>query len=132
MPALPWISSRSVEPDRDYLVFASELPLLQFRATPGFLRMVLKVRRQLAGAPGLVGYSLDARPSARRYWTLSVWEDRVALSRFVAANPHAAVMTRLRPRMGATRFTTWQLKGADLPPRWPDARARLDHEAADH
>lgn len=129
MPALPWISGRSVEPDRDYLVLASELPLLQFRATPGFLRMVLKVRRQLAGAPGLVGYSLDARPSARRYWTLSVWEDRDALSRFVAANPHAAVMTRLRARMGETRFTTWQQKGADLPPRWPDARARLDQEA---
>jgi hypothetical protein len=128
MPALPWISSRAAEPDRDYLVLASELPLLRFRATPGFLRMVLKVRRQLAGAPGLVGYSMDARPSARRYWTLSVWEDRNALSRFVAA----AVMTRLRPCMGAICFPTWQLKGADLPPRWPLRAIVSTRKLADH
>ncbi len=129
MPALPWISGRAAEPDREYLVLASALPLRRLWSTPRFLRMVLNVRRQLAGAPGLVGYSLDARPLARRYWILSVWEDRDALSRFVAANPHAAVMTRLRPHMGVTRFTTWQLTGADLPPGWPDARARLDREA---
>jgi heme-degrading monooxygenase HmoA len=129
VPALPWTSSRAVEPEREYLVLASALPLRRFRATPGFMRMALQIRRQLADAPGLVGYSLDARPLARRYWTLSAWEDRDALTRFVAASPHAAVMTTLRPRMGTTRFTTWHLPGSALPPRWSDARARLDAEA---
>jgi hypothetical protein len=55
--APPWMSSKTVEPDREYLVLASALPLRRFWATPGFLRMVLQVRRQLAE---LVGYSLDA------------------------------------------------------------------------
>ena len=130
MPALPWTSSRTAEPDREYLVLASALPLRRFRTTPRFMLLVMQVRRQLAGAPGLVGYSLDARPLARRYWTLSVWEDQDALARFVAANPHATAMTRLRPHMGTTRFTTWQLPGSSLPPRWSDARARLDAESA--
>lgn len=128
MAAPPWMSSKTVEPDREFLVLASALPLRRFWATPGFLRMVLQVRRQLAG---LVGYSLDARPLARRYRTLSVWEDRDALAQFVAASPHAAVMTRLRPHMGATSFTTWHLPGSALPPRWSDTRARLDAEAVD-
>jgi heme-degrading monooxygenase HmoA len=115
MPALPWISSRAVEPDRDYLVLASELPLFQFRATPGFLRMVLKIRRQLAGAPGLVRYSLDARRSARRYWTLSVWEDRDALSRFRGREPARGGDDQAAAAHGRDRFTTWQLKDAELP-----------------
>jgi hypothetical protein len=42
------------------------------------------------------------------------------------ANPHATVMTRLRPHMGATRFTTWHLPGSALPPRWPDVHIRLN------
>jgi hypothetical protein len=129
MPALPWTSIGTADPDRDYLVLASALPLRRSWATPRFLWMVLQVRRQLAGTPGLVGYSLDARPLTRRYWTLSVWEDRDALAGFVAASPHSEVMTRLRAHMGQTRFTTWQIKGSTLPPRWPDARARLDAEA---
>jgi heme-degrading monooxygenase HmoA len=126
VPALPWKSYATAAPDREYLVLASSLPLRHFRATPQFMRMVLQVRRQLDGAPGLVGYSLDAEPLARRYWTLSVWEGGDALHRFVAANPHGQVMARLRPHMGATRFTTWRLAGSALPPSWSDARARLD------
>ena len=66
MPALPWTSSGAVEPDREYLVLASELPLRRYQATLTFARLVLQVRRQLARAPGLVGYSLLARPLARR------------------------------------------------------------------
>jgi hypothetical protein len=53
VPALPWASSRTAEPGREYLVLASALPLRRFWATPGFVRMALQVRRQLAGAPRL-------------------------------------------------------------------------------
>jgi heme-degrading monooxygenase HmoA len=126
VPALPWKSYATPDPDREYLVLASSLPLRRYRATSGFMRMVGQIRRQLDGAPGLVGYSLDANPFARRYWTLSVWEDQKALDRFVAANPHRQVMARLRSQLGPTRFTTWEAAGSALPPTWPDARAHLD------
>jgi heme-degrading monooxygenase HmoA len=75
---------------------------------------------------GLVGYSLRARLAAKRFWTLSVWEDETALRAFVAAPPHAAVMKALAPHMGASRFTHWTVKGYDLPLKWDGALKRGD------
>jgi hypothetical protein len=46
---------------------------------------------------GLIGYSLRAQFAARRFWTLSVWEDEAVLQAFVTAPPHAAVMKALPP-----------------------------------
>jgi hypothetical protein len=83
VPALLWISSQAPGPDREYLVLASELRPRHLLAGAGFMRIVLHIRRQLAGAKGLVGYSLDAWPLARRYWNLSACEDRAAFFRFV-------------------------------------------------
>ena len=51
---------------------ASHLPLKRITATVRFFRAVTAVRKQLATADGLIGYTLRARPLARDYWTLSV------------------------------------------------------------
>ncbi|HZD69393.1 MAG TPA: hypothetical protein VFA45_10905 [Actinomycetes bacterium] len=48
MPALPWTSIRTVEPDREYLVLAGALPLRRFWATPGFMRSVWEDQDALA------------------------------------------------------------------------------------
>ena len=64
---------------------------------------------------------MRARLTAKRFWTLYVWEDETALRAFVAAPPHTAVMKALAPHMGATRFTRWTVKGSDLPRQWDDA-----------
>jgi hypothetical protein len=121
MPASPWILSTRVELTGDYLVLVSEFPLRQYSSTPAFIRMVLQIRKQLADA--WVSSVSDLTPAARRrYRTVSAREDRDALYRFVGAQPHSSVMARLGPKMGDTRFTTWHMKGAKLPPSWPDAR----------
>lgn len=62
-----------MEPGTGYLVMASHLPLQRITATVRFFRAVSAVRRQLATAEGLIGYTLRAKPLARDYWTLSVW-----------------------------------------------------------
>jgi hypothetical protein len=49
-----------------------------------------------------------------------------ALHRFVVANPHARVMTALQGKMGQTRFVRWSIRGAEFPPRWPEALAKRD------
>lgn len=126
MPALPWTTTSAPEPDREYLVLASHLPLARLSATPRFFRFVGQIRKQLATADGLVGYSLDAHPVARSYWTLSAWEGREALDRFVQSTRHVDVMAALKPVMGATRFATWTVPGADLPVRWQDAKVRVE------
>jgi hypothetical protein len=114
-----------MEPGREYVVLASYLSLKRLVSTPRFLRDVWVIRRQLAGADGLVGYTLRAQPWTRDYWTLSVWQDGEALGRFVTARPHAQVMVSLRPLMGATKFHQWTINAADGMPTLTTAVIRL-------
>ena len=100
MPALPWKSFTTPEGDREYPALLSHLPLASFRAMPKFFKFVFAIQRQLAESEGLIGYSLDAHPLAREFWTLSVWEDRDSLWRFVHKLPHSRAMQDLLPHMG--------------------------------
>lgn len=126
MPAIPWRSFSAVEPNREYLVMASRLPLVSHRTIPKFMRLTLAVARQLQRTPGLVGYSLLAQPVAKTFWTLSAWQDQHALAAFTRAMPHLHVMKDLRPHMTTTKFTRWTVPGSSLPVTWADAIARLN------
>jgi hypothetical protein len=100
MPDLPWNSRAEMESGLSYVVVATHLPLKKFSSTVRFFRGVLAVRKQLAGANGLIGYTLRAKPLARDYWTLSVWKDRSALREFMRTAPHAQLMGSLKPSWG--------------------------------
>ena len=128
MPDLPWRARRPADPDTDYVALLTYLPLRRFRTLPAFTRFILAVQGQLAGAGGLVGYSLRARPFSRRFWTLSVWDDEAALRQFVVAKPHRDIMQSLRGKMGETSFTRWRVRGSDLPLPWEDA---MEHGTRD-
>ena len=93
---------------------------------PWFPMRTTRIRRQLRASSGLIGDSLRAQFAARRFWTLSVWEDEAALQAFVTAPPHAAVMKALPPHMDAKRFTRRIVKSPELPLRWDDALKRSD------
>jgi hypothetical protein len=122
---VPWTTRAEMQPGSDYLVMASHLPLKKISATVRFFRGVSAVRRQLAAANGLVGYTLRARPLARDYWTLSVWTDGAALSEFMRTSPHVQLMTSLKPYMGPTKFITWTISAADGRPSLASALERL-------
>jgi len=124
MAELPWQSHSRAAPERDYVALLSYLPLSSGWRLPSFLLYTARIRRQLRTSTGLIGYSLRAQLGAKRFWTLSVWEDEAALQAFVAAAPHAAVMSALAPHMGETRFTRWTVKGSGLPIPWGDALKR--------
>jgi heme-degrading monooxygenase HmoA len=126
MPVLPWKEFTKADDDAEYLVMASFLPLARFGATVRFFRFVRAVRRQLATAEGLVGYSLWAKPIAKRYWTLSVWRDEAALMTFMRTQPHSSVMARLRADMDPTKFVRWTVKGAETRVSWDEALRHLD------
>jgi hypothetical protein len=123
MPALPWVSRQTIQPDRDYIAMASRLPLRRYRSIPGFLRDTMAIRRQLAGASGLVGYALNAELARKRFWTFSVWEDRESLNSFAATDPHRRIIRRLGPLMGETRFEFFPVSGAKLPMTWDQMSA---------
>jgi quinol monooxygenase YgiN len=114
-----------MEPGSDYLVMASHLPLKRISATVRFFRGVSAVRKQLAAADGLVGYTLRAKPFARDYWTLSVWRDETALREFMRTPPHVQLMTSLKPLMAPTKFVTWTISAADGRPSLAGALERL-------
>ena len=114
-----------MEPGSDYLVMASHLPLKRISSTVRFFRGVSAVRKQLAAADGLVGFTLRAKPLARDYWTLSVWKDEAALREFMRTPPHVQLMTSLKPHMGPTKFLTWTISMTDGRPNLAGALERL-------
>ena len=67
---------------------------------------------------------MRAKLFSRRFWTLSVWEDSVALMEFVAKVPHSDSMKAMAPYMGQTKFTRWKVVGSALPLRWDEAIRR--------
>jgi len=81
--------------------------------------------RQLQNSPGLIGYSLDAYPFARKFWTLSVWRDQKALSDFVGTIPHSRIMQSLAPHMGKSQFAQWAVESHEIPLDWASAKARV-------
>lgn len=131
MPAIPWTKVSDVPEDAPVLVMASRLPLRSHLRIPGFLRWTLWIRRQLATAPGLVGYALDAHPVGKTFWTVSAWTDRAALDQFVGAEPHRSAMAAIRPHMLASAFRFWEAEGRDLPVPWKEVRRRIAEKTDD-
>jgi len=122
----PWRSFATPDIGRDYLALLSYLPLKGFRKMVTLQRLSGNIRAQLAGTPGLVGYSFRAKLLSRRFWTLSIWEDEGALTSFVGKDPHRATMGMLQPYMGATAFTRCTIRGSELPPTWDAAMRRSE------
>jgi len=126
MPAKPWVTFRQPDPEREYLVLLTVLPLKRFRDLGAFGVYTLRIVGQLSRTPGVLGYSLLTHVFHRRFWTLSVWDSEAALQQFVAENPHSHVMRALQGKMDQTYFVRWHMRGAEFPPRWQEALARQD------
>ena len=112
-------------PGKDYVALVSFLPLKQYHLIPKFLMLTVETQRQLARSRGLIGYSVYAQLMRKRFWTVSVWEDDLALMDFVQAAPHGRIMSQLAPHMGKTRFDQWTVHAEDIPMDWAAARQRV-------
>lgn len=104
VPALPWRVFGSTVSDRQYVALLSFLPLKHSSRVPWFLLNTMRIMNQLSKTRGLVGYSLRAQFLAKRFWTLSVWEDQSALTGFVHAQPHAQTMDVMMPPDGRDKI----------------------------
>jgi heme-degrading monooxygenase HmoA len=125
VPALPWTAKTAPDAEATYVVMGTYLPLRGYRFIPRFLAETMKIRRQLAGADGLVGYALDAHLLRKEFFTVSVWENREALDRFARAEPHASITRATPKRMGHSKFRTWSAAGGDVPVGWDAVRTHL-------
>jgi hypothetical protein len=129
MAQLRWIPMQRPDPDQDYIAVVTYLPLRTLWALPYFLYYTRRIRAQLCSANGLVGYSLIAHIVAKRFWTLSVWRDEVALMDFVRKHPHTEAMIALRRFMGGAAFVRWSVKGSAVPPSWVEAMERSNSDS---
>ncbi len=120
----PWIKFAAPDTNREYFALLSYLPLNKYRAFPAFLKFLFQIQKQLRSTPGIIGYSLRARPLSRKFWTLSAWTDEKSLMDFVAKVPHGHAMKAMIPHMGPTNFTKWNVLGSALPLSWEEAMRR--------
>ncbi len=125
MPASPWRTFGSPDPNRDFIALLSYLPLKSYWRVPSFFLYTAQVVKQLASAQGLLGFSVLARPLSKRFWTLSAWKDEAALRAFVQHPPHVRLMAALAPHMDETKFVRWTVKGSQLALLWDDALRRF-------
>lgn len=126
MPTIPWTRRSSPAPTTECTVMASKLPLRSHRSIPRFLSHTLRIRRQLANAPGLIGYALDAHPIAKTFWTVSAWTSSTDLRQFDRTNPHHAAKNDIRSAMQPTTFVFWTCRADELPIGWDEVRRRIE------
>src|SRR6266508_6113614 len=55
---------------------------------PQFFCCTRRIQTPLKSARGPLGYSLFTHVVAKRFWTLSIWQDEVSLMSFVHKDPH--------------------------------------------
>ncbi len=124
MPPLPWTRGQY----RTYgqlHVMTSRLQLARYRDLPRFLRWTSRIRKQLGSDPSCAGYTLDARPLQKTFWTLSAWKDQESMMEFVNSGSHSDMLRELGGRLGASQFVESTVSSADLPLDWAAARQRL-------
>ncbi len=120
----PWIKFAAPDTNREYFALLSYLPLNKYRAFPAFFKFLFQIQNQLRSTPGIIGYSLRARPLSRKFWTLSAWTDEKSLMDFVAKIPHGQAIKAMTPHMDPTNFTKWNVLGSALPLPWEEAMRR--------
>ena len=126
MKPLPWRSLSPERPGERYVYVATFFHLRSVRTTWRFLRTASRVQKHLESGPrGLLGFSIQAKPLRRRYWTLSAWEDPAAVTRFVGADPHRSAMGSLARKMRAFDSVQWVGAASGHPPSWQEALRRL-------
>jgi len=130
MPAKPWKGFGSPRPDADSVALLSYLPLNSYARVFPFMFYTAQVVNQLSAAPGLLGYTLLARPFSKKFWTLSAWESDAALNAFGHDPPHVRIMVALAPHMAKTEFIRWPVKASQLPLAWDDALARFERHSS--
>lgn len=128
MPTLPWLPLQSGDPTADAVVMASRFRVSRLRDVPRFFLDAIRIHRQVRGSDGALGVSLIARPLHREFLTLSAWRDRDALNALVRTSPHRPAMRRHHPTTADSTFTYWEVRIAQLPVTWDEARRKLDTE----
>lgn len=129
-PPRPWKQVvPQVDPEREYVAFASRFYLKSLRRVPGFMLHSLRVMKQLDRSPGIVAWAMAADIPKLQFHTISVWANAEDLRNFNHAGDHEVALTRFADAMKVKgTFSLYQVRGRDLPISWPDVIAHIDRQ----
>lgn len=99
------------------------------RDLPGIFRSGLALREAWPRLTGAVGMWLWTAPLERRCGSVSIWQSRQALDRFVAWPEHLAIVRRYRGR-GRLTSHTWTAAACEPAAIWAEARPHLSRAEA--
>ena len=120
IPDLRWNAEKVGE--EPGLVEVTFLHLRRLRDVPAFLRDSTAIRKQVMASPGARSLHMRAQPLARRFHTVSWWDDEAALRAFVRTDPHRTAIRRWAPEM--VEFSSRSYPGTGVAPIVADALAR--------
>ena len=129
MGKLSWVTVREPDPDREYVLMLTYLPLKKFRMIQRFRRYTRSIEADLQRSEGIVGFGIVSQVLRRRFWTLSAWDDDTSLMNFVYQLPHNEAIQELKGDLREFKRVRWTAHGSELPPDWEEARTRLEDEA---
>jgi hypothetical protein len=108
---------------KEFLSLATFLPVRRWLDVIPFLRMSSRVSAHLMKSEA-IRFGVKTDLLHKRFWTLSVWSDRVAMRRFVAAEPHATAVKRFAKWAGqGAAFVEWT--GGDGSINWDMAKEKM-------
>ena len=97
IPDLPWTAKEIG--DGPGVVYVTHLHLRRLWNVPAFFRASMAIRAQAMASPGARSMWLRAQPLARRFTTVSWWDDEPSARAVVRTAPHRAAMKHWRPEM---------------------------------
>lgn len=110
----------------EFVHVATYLPVRHWWHVIAFLRMASRVQKQAKTSPGIVRYAVRAAFRRKRFWTYSIWRDRVSIGGFVRAKPHATAIARFPDWAGeGAAFSEWTSTATVLD--WVEAMRRLEN-----
>lgn len=127
MVTIPWRPGPAAHgpSPSEVTVMASRFELRTVRAVPSFLAASITAWWQALHDEGCLGVSLQARPLAREFWTLSAWTSQDAVYRYARAAPHAGAARTQTAQMTSSTFVFWDVSTTALPASWADGKRRV-------
>ncbi len=118
------IESAEADGDRTYILALTNATLDRSRRGI-FDDYTRELEKALPDTPGLVGFSIRARPLGSEVWTMTLWTSDEAADDFVGSPLHRKAIREAMPAVITSRFYRgpWT---STMPPTWAEAKALLE------
>lgn len=104
-------------------ISVTRLRVRSVRFLPSFAMDFLRTRRQVRTARGFQGGSLLA-DRAWTFWTMTAWDSKESMRRYMTAGPHRAAMPRLLEWCDEASVVHWD-QPEEMLPSWTEAERRM-------